>query len=357
MRIITGDDTGLIKQILIENKRIQRWGTQSRENGVECMTWAGDEGNEENELGVVLRNGHVQVWDVDQTEIVKEYTGIEGTACGMGILRNQEMRHVVSCTTEGSVYLFKWDEEEAIDSFDVNGPVSKMRLCPYNNKVFAVGGRENDIALYDIEQKDAIFRGRNVPNDFLNLRVPIWVADMQFLSSDGSTHKLAVVTGHHQIRLYDTRAQRRPVQSVEIGDRPFTCCRVARDDSVLYTGDTTGRVSRIDLRTLRLSGTYKGNTGSVRDIAIHPTLPRLATVGLDRIMRVFDSESRQQLHRVYLRQQLNAVLFTSEEEVKMFAEEESEESDVDNASDVNESSDMDGNDATDTNEKEISDSE
>lgn len=133
---------------------------------------------------------------------------------------------------------------------------------------------------------------------------------------------------------------------------------MARDDSVLYTGDTTGRVSRIDLRTLRLSGTYKGNTGSVRDIAIHPTLPRLATVGLDRIMRVFDSESRQQLHRVYLRQQLNAVLFTSEEEVKMFAEEESEEeSDVDNASDVNESSDMDGNDATDTNEKEISDSE
>lgn len=75
----------------------------------------------------------------------------------------------------------------------MNGPVSKMRLCPYNNKgillcsslpvVFAVGGRENDIALYDIEQKDAIFRGRNVPNDFLNLRVPIWVADMQVASS------------------------------------------------------------------------------------------------------------------------------------------------------------------------------
>lgn len=127
---------------------------------------------------------------------------------------------------------------------------------------------------------------------------------------------------------------------------------MARDDSVLYTGDTTGRVSRVDLRTLRLSGTYKGNTGSVRDIAIHPTLPRLATVGLDRIMRVFDSESRQQLHRVYLRQQLNAVLFTSEEEVKMFAEEESEESDV---NDMNEASDM--SDATDANEKESSDSE
>lgn len=48
--------------------------------------------------------------------------------------------------------------------------------------MFAVGGKENDIALYDIEQKDAIFRGRNVPNDFLNLRVPIWVADMQVVA-------------------------------------------------------------------------------------------------------------------------------------------------------------------------------
>ena len=135
---------------------------------------------------------------------------------------------------------------------------------------------------------------------------------------------------------------------------------MARDDSVLYTGDTTGRVSRVDLRTLRLSGTYKGNTGSVRDIAIHPTLPRLATVGLDRIMRVFDSESRQQLHRVYLRQQLNAVLFTSEEEVKMFAEEESDVSDVDDASDVDvdvdNASDADANNASDAdNMSDVSD--
>ena len=48
-------------------------------------------------------------------------------------------------------------------------------------------------------------------------------------------------------------------------------------------------------------------------------------MGLDRIMRVFDSETRQQLHRVYLRQQLNAVLFSSEEEVQTFAKEEEEE--------------------------------
>lgn len=84
----------------------------------------------------------------------------------------------------------------------------------------------------------------------------------------------------------------------------------------------------MDLRTLRLNGVFKGNTGSIRDIAMHPTMNVVATVGLDRIMRVFDTESRQQLHRVYLRQRLNCVLFSSEESVQCFAkEEESEEED------------------------------
>ena len=93
----------------------------------------------------------------------------------------------------------------------------------------------------------------------------------------------------------------------------------------MIAGDTVGRVSRVDLRTLRLNGVYKGNTGSIRDIAIHPSMNVVATVGLDRIMRVFDIETRQQLHRVYLRQRLNCVLFSSEELVQCFAKEEESE--------------------------------
>lgn len=69
---------------------------------------------------------------------------------------------------------------------------------------------------------------------------------------------------------------------------------------------------------MRLNGTYKGNTGSVREIALHPTMEVLATVGLDRVMRVFDISTRKQLHRVYLRQKLNCVLVSSEGEVATF---------------------------------------
>ena len=135
-----------------------------------------------------------------------------------------------------------------------------------------------------------------------------------------------MVTGYHHIRLYDTRAKRQPVQSVEMGDRPFTCCCLARDESALFAGDSVGRISRVDLRTMRLNGVYKGNTGSVRGLAVHPSLDVLVSVGLDRVMRVFDVNNRRQLHRVYLRQRLNCVLVSSEEEVNAFTNEEKEES-------------------------------
>ena len=42
------------------------------------------------------RNGRIQVWDIDQTEMVKEYTGMEGTPCGLGVLRNKELLLFVS---------------------------------------------------------------------------------------------------------------------------------------------------------------------------------------------------------------------------------------------------------------------
>lgn len=110
----------------------------------------------------------------------------------------------------------------------------------------------------------------------------------------------------------------------------------------------------MDLRTLRLNGVFKGNTGSIRDIAMHPTMNVVATVGLDRIMRVFDTESRQQLHRVYLRQRLNCVLFSSEESVQCFAkEEESEEEDEEKPDDdIEEESEEDEEKAEEESEEE-----
>jgi hypothetical protein len=131
---------------------------------------------------------------------------------------------------------------------------------------------------------------------------------------------LAVVTGYKQVRIYDTRAQRRPVRRTNLGDYPFTVVALTRDGKRLLTGDTIGTLRCVDLATLRETGVYRGCGGSVRSISVHPTLPYMATGGLDRTLRVHNIDTRQQLRRVYLKQRLTAVLFAPEGRAALRAE-------------------------------------
>lgn len=69
-----------------------------------------------------------------------------------------------------------------------------------------------------------------VPSDFLDLPVPIWVTDLGFLPNQGSPSKIAVSTGYHQVRLYDTKNQRRPVLSVDFGESPISVLAVSDNE-------------------------------------------------------------------------------------------------------------------------------
>jgi len=93
------------------------------------------------------------------------------------------------------------------------------------------GGQKNDLKLWDLNRPDEpIFRAKNVPNDFLDLQVPIWVTDLGFLPSQGAQARVAVGTGYHQVRLYDTKAQRRPVLSFDFGESPVSALAVTDNE-------------------------------------------------------------------------------------------------------------------------------
>ena len=58
-----------------------------------------------------------------------------------------------------------------------------------------------------------------------------------------------------------------------------------------------------------MSGAVKGSTGSVRALDLHPTEPLLASVGLDRHLRLHNTATRKQVASVYLKQHLMGVAF------------------------------------------------
>lgn len=109
-----------------------------------------------------------------------------------------------------------------------------MRVHPAHHHIFAVGGKERDLTIYDItklspnadhqkercdvapamengkdavnrfkrekkEERGVIFRAKNVKNDFLDLRVPVWVTDIEWLSEDAT--RVAIATRFHQVGL------------------------------------------------------------------------------------------------------------------------------------------------------------
>ena len=77
----------------------------------------------------------------------------------------------------------------------------------------------------------------------------------------------------------------------------------------VWVATAAGQIEVLDIRAGRLSGALKGSTGSVRALDLHPTEPLLASVGLDRHLRLHNTATRKQVASVYLKQHLMGVVF------------------------------------------------
>ena len=75
----------------------------------------------------------------------------------------------------------------------------------------------------------------------------------------------------------------------------------------VWAANGMGKIECLDLRMGKMHTALKGAAGSVTSLAMHPASPLIASVGLDRYLRVHSVASRALLSKVYLKQQLAAV--------------------------------------------------
>jgi len=201
----------------------------------------------------------------------------------------------------------------------------------------AVGGRERETVLLDVETGKFLWKGKNLPPDPQTLlQHPIWSTSIQFLTSSSSDEQskdsnlLAVGTAYKQVRLYDVRestTRRRPIaytpteEGCVLGHRITALCQTAEHQ--LCVGDSAGYIHSLDIRYMLNNptpskrkddkrgflGRYNGPCGSIRQIVKHESLNIMSCVGLDRMLRTYDIASRKMLDCVYLKQRLNCMLF------------------------------------------------
>ncbi|KAH6560055.1 hypothetical protein BASA50_003206 [Batrachochytrium salamandrivorans] len=278
---------------------------------------------------------------------------------------------IIACTDTGSIFYLHPDghKDEELPSVVAHlgmDRLCKMRVHPKFPHIFATGGEERELCVWDIKSlsnptaavagsgkklgkkltkkqkqekeqlenaahsaenghikelhqsgekaKEAIpvlepiWSAKNVRNDFLDMRVPVWVTEIQWIGTNSPTC-LAIGTGYHQVRKYDTSQQRRPILDVTIGEHPIKTLATDPNGLDIIFADTTGQMMAIDGQTGKLTGKFLGIAGAVTQVVRCLDDDVVVSIGIDRKMRLFEGSGKRRITKeVYLKQRLSALL-------------------------------------------------
>lgn len=99
----------------------------------------------------------------------------------------------------------------------------------------------------------------------------------------------------------------------EFGEYPLTSLSLPAAGDTVVVANTHGQIALLDLRKGVVRGCLKGMAGAVRELKCHPSLPVVASCGLDRFLCIHSLDERKLQHKVYLKSRLNCVLLPSRE--------------------------------------------
>jgi len=320
-QVWVGSELGVLKGVNLSTGAFINYGnlkSLDKSQGITSMTkilpTTEDQGNR-NRFALGRRDGSACIFDSTTNEFSSPLCCGASQVSGVVALPHGV---VVTCTEKGLLKQWKPTEEDP-SVYNQDCAVEKqvgsnIQTVVANTALtlLATGGEENDLKVWKAEDlSKPAFAAKNVRNDFLNLRVPVWVSAVQFLRD--SDNEIVVGTGNHTVRTYDTRVKRRPVLDVEYHEHPITALSVTHDNNTVVIGNSAGFMGELDLRTGRQVGGFKGVCGSIRDIVCHVTQPYVIICGLDRFVRVYDLKSRRLEKKVYMKSNLNCVSVTSDE--------------------------------------------
>jgi len=194
----------------------------------------------------------------------------------------------------------------------------------------------------------------------------MWTTSIQFLHTPTSaissgnipSNLLATGSAYKQVQIYDIRVSssggtstRRPVLYTPdelLSHRITSICQLNNNNgNTIAVGDTIGDVHLLDMRKMHSGkpshrnrynntsskhkakeeiglGRLVGPGGSIKQLYIHPTLPIISCVGLDRKLWTYDVNRHKMIDCIYLKQRLNCMLVCDDESWNVGNEEEDE---------------------------------
>lgn len=224
--------------------------------------------------------------------------------------------HAVVCGSSGNVSSHAWDGSAGGDGAwretstfrAMENATSSDFDANFGRLVIGGRGQGCDVMIYDVAEGKRTFKAKYPKANWLGYTAPPWVSAACYAATSECA-RFFVGTGEHKFRHYDTRADERAVLELDVGEGVITSVASAPDGMDAYVANARGTFEIIDLRAGRARGRFKGNSGSIRGLAVHPDGELIACAGLDQYVRVYDARTRKCLASAFAKQPLTSVVF------------------------------------------------
>ncbi|KAF1755408.1 hypothetical protein GCK72_021977 [Caenorhabditis remanei] len=302
-----GATTGTFKGALLKDNTFENLNKVStldpKSDEITSMIWNDDQ---QTEILIARMNRDLQLYDIEQNEQVSILTVTGGTGPIKGLHKLDEK--IVTCVESGELQVWN-DKSETVSEWKCGPGVAVMRGSDEKPEI-VTGGMKNLLKTWNLETGQQVWSAKNVPPDMLGLEIPIMITDARFIPGENT---ILEATKLHEMRVYDPRAQRRPVKKIVFMENPIMCTSLTNKTNQILAANSIGEMGLFDLRSkVHPMCKFKGQAGSIRSISGHPTMPLAASVGIDRFLRVHDLQTRKMVHKIYCKARLNRVLLRNE---------------------------------------------
>ena len=379
MKIITGDEFGLIKLISTENKKvIDQYGTMDssksiinifsnykikdnnkRENNSEEIEDEEEEHEEiEENLKLYITSLHENyILDWYNKNIISSYNNenndISFISSTIKFPSNDNNNTIfINGTSDSHINIVNFNEENKYKDSSIYMPVDtsnknlKIKLSGVSDSIYNKDSvyllyRNTPLVLYNIEEKKIEFKGKNLPNDELNLKIPIHDTDIVEVKNNPRLNYVSTAFG--EIRLYDKKASPRPSFNKKVTSSKINQIDITDDNNYLFIGDNLGYCAMLDIRkNLNPCKTFKGNTGAIKTIVNIKQNKNLIVGGFDRYIRWYDYESGGR-DEVFVKNKVNVATLVGYKKTKNEDFEDEEEGEIDDSELLEEESEEENN--------------
>ncbi|KAH9776705.1 WD REPEATS REGION domain-containing protein [Citrus sinensis] len=308
LRALTFDSLGLIKVIEARGedggvpKVVERWGDPHSSKCVLAASIDDSQNDPTDILNPLNGDLRVAISNAGDSGAQPEDDGI----FGLHLFKRQReesssrSRTLLTCTTKGkasmrSIEVTKVSAESScstVKSWNVcaSGTIAFSKV-DISEKFSLFGGKGVEVNVWDLDKCEKIWTAKPPPKNSLGIFTPTWFTSAAFLSIDDH-RKFVAGTNDHQVRLYDTSAQRRPVMSFDFRETPIKAVAEEPDSFNIYIGNGSGDLASVDIRTDH--PVQQGKPGLVQALRSHHRYSANCTTP-----------------QVFLKQHLNEVVFDS----------------------------------------------